>query len=137
MANITKYVGWVALIIAVLVAYKVYTPVSFSHTFGGVGNLKIEQYDPYVLYNGGINSGLPITTSGTLTSGALSAAAATFSGNVTVTTSNTATSTITVGCFQSYATSTATALALRFTASTTAPTNGSGVIPVVSYGTCP
>ncbi len=65
------------------------------------------------------------------------------SGNVTtgktltVTTSNTATSTVTVGCIQSYATSTATSLALRFTASTTAPTNGSGVIPVVSYGTCP
>ena len=62
---------------------------------------------------------------------------ATFNKNVVVTTSNTATSTITVGCFQSYATSTATSLALRFTASTTAPTNGSGVIPVVSYGTCP
>ena len=39
--------------------------------------------------------------------------------------------------FQSYATSTATALKLQFTASTTAPTNGSGVIPVISYGACP
>lgn len=60
-----------------------------------------------------------------------------FGGNLTVTTSNTATSTIIVGCFQSYATSTATALKLMFTASSTAPTNGSGIIPVISYGTCP
>jgi hypothetical protein len=54
-----------------------------------------------------------------------------------VTSANTATSSIEVGCWQSYATSTATALKLMFTASTTAPTNGSGIIPVVSYGTCP
>jgi hypothetical protein len=65
-----------------------------------------------------------------------STAAATFKG-ITNTTSNTATSTLVNGCYQSYATSTATALKLYFTASTTAPTNGSGVIPVVSYGTCP
>lgn len=63
-----------------------------------------------------------------------------FSGGdnaIVVTSSNTATSSIEVGCFQSYATSTATSLKLMFTASTTAPTNGSGVIPVISYGTCP
>jgi hypothetical protein len=58
-------------------------------------------------------------------------------GLLTVTTANSATSTIVVGCTQSYATSTATPLKLMFTASTTAPTNGSGVIPVISYGTCP
>lgn len=43
----------------------------------------------------------------------------------------------TTGCIQEYATSTATSLKLTFIASTTAPTNGSGVIPVISYGTCP
>lgn len=41
-----------------------------------------------------------------------------------------------VGCVQMYATSTATALKMNFVASTTAPTN-TGVISVVSYGTCP
>ena len=57
-------------------------------------------------------------------------------GGIDITTSNSATSSAVFGCWTSYATSTATALKLQFTASTTAPTNGSGVIPVVSYGAC-
>lgn len=112
-----------------------------SQSFGAINNGALVQNYPYwftnstgsgnVLY-AGKSQQFAVTDAGALTAGA-----ATLNGNLTVTTSNTATSTITVGCFQSYATSTATSLALRFTASTTAPTNGSGVIPVVSYGTCP
>jgi len=41
------------------------------------------------------------------------------------------------GCIQEYATSTATSLTVKLVASSTAPTNGSGVIPVVAFGTCP
>ena len=62
--------------------------------------------------------------------------AVTMSSDLTVTTANTATSSVYFGCWQSTATSTDTILSLQFTASTTAPTNGSGIIPVISYGAC-
>ena len=126
--------GATVVVVAIVAVFGILklTSSNGSPSFGAIGNLLAEHYIPYVSTNGGYSSALPIVTTSTLTSGAFTA-----NGNVTVTTSNTATSTITVGCFQSYATSTATSLALRFTASTTAPTNGSGVIPVISYGTCP
>lgn len=39
--------------------------------FGAVGGLLIENYDPYVMSNGGINSALPFQTSSTLTVGGI------------------------------------------------------------------
>lgn len=90
--------------------------------------------------NWNVGGNLAVTGTSAFTGAPTFTADATFNGGdggIVITTSNTATSSIEVGCWQSYATSTATALKLMFTASTTAPTNGSGVIPVVSYGTCP
>ena len=141
MTNILKYAGIVALVVSIVVAVKVFAPIQ-ANTLGAVGNQLIEQYDPYVRYNGGINSALPIQTSGTLTGGALTAAAATFSGNVTVTTSNSATSSATVGCVNTYATSTATAIklfpgAINASASTTYTGGTVGGFVVWAYGTCP
>jgi len=135
MTNILKYAGIVALVVSIVVAVKVFAPIQ-ANTLGAVGNQLIEQYDPYVRYNGGINSALPIQTSGTLTGGA-----STFSGDVTVTTSNTATSTLTVGCIQMYATSTATAVRLEFSTTTQLASYPNGTVPTGSvawrYGTCP
>jgi len=56
--------------------------------------------------------------------------------NLTVSTSNTATSTVAFGCWETTATSTETVMRVEAVASTTAPTNGSGVILVASYGAC-
>lgn len=87
-----------------------------------------------------VGGNLTVTGASAFTGAPTFTADATFNGGdggIVVTTSNTATSSIEVGCWQSYATSTDTALKLMFVASSTAPTNGSGVIPVVSYGTCP
>lgn len=56
---------------------------------------------------------------------------------ITLTTTNSATSSMVVGCTNSYATSTATAINYRVRASSTAPTNGSGLIVEAFYGTCP
>lgn len=123
------FFGAAVVVVAIVAVFSVLSLTKGSGstpTLGAVGNMLAENYIPFVRVNSGYNSAFPITTSGALTGGAL-----------VVTTSNTATSTATFGCWQSYATSTATALSLRFTASTTAPTNGSGVIPVISYGVCP
>lgn len=109
MSTTTKTI--VGLVIALIVGFGAgyvlyHSPASQPSVAGAsAGGKLIEQYDPYVRLNGGINTNLPITLGG--------------------------------GCIQTYATSTATSLALTFAASTTAPTNGSGVITVVSYGTCP
>lgn len=58
-----------ALIIAVI---GLFTPVGkpLRQAFGAVGGQLIEQYDPYVLYNGGINTALPIKTTSTIQIGA-------------------------------------------------------------------
>jgi len=129
MNNTIKIV--VGLIVGVIVGLLIPTGSTTSN-LGGVYH-SVREY-----FNEGISVGKTneftvsnageVVTSGDLTIGG---------GTLTVSTSNTATSTIAVGCIQSYATSTATSLRLQFTASTTAPTNGSGVIPVISYGTCP
>lgn len=112
-----------------------------SSVFGGAGVPTLGALDRTTVSNPWTFLGA-VTNSSTLTQTGVAtfAADAVFNGGdggVVITSSNTATSSITVGCFESYATSTATTLKLMFTASTTAPTNGSGIIPVVSYGTCP
>lgn len=107
-------------------------------SLGGIYHQTVEEF--YAGLKAGTSNQLVISDTGAITtSGALSTTGdSTVSGGTfTVTTANTATSTLIVGCVQSYATSTATAMKLQFTASTTAPTNGSGIIPVISYGACP
>lgn len=59
-------------------------------SFGAVGNLKIEDYDPYVRSNGGINTALGITNSGVLTQSGATA----FTSTVTVGSTGTAFSTL-------------------------------------------
>ncbi len=127
--------GVVIVVISVACSYLLFGRTSTSVAkFGAAvpGQLLAEYYLPFISTNQGFNSAFPIQTTSTLT-----ATGFTDNGNANIVTSNTATSTLTVGCVQSYATSTVTAESLRFVASTTAPTNGSGLIPVVSYGTCP
>lgn len=142
----TNTKAWIVLAVAavlLLVTGFIAGKSPAAKSFGAVGSQLIEQYNPYVLYNGGINSALPITTTDALT-----AAAGTFTGDVTVsggtlnvTTSNTATSTAIMGCAQTYATSTATAITLRIGSANTAATstfqgNGNGFV-TWAYGTCP
>lgn len=57
--NNAGLIGVVALIIAII---GVFTPFGQSAVsqFGAVGGKLIEQYDPYVRYNGGINTQLPM-----------------------------------------------------------------------------
>lgn len=95
--------------------------VGFSHkdalggNLGAVGVKLIENYSPYVKYNGGINSALPIQTSSTI-----KASSATF--------------TATTGCIQLYATSTATAIKEVFV--TTGATSTYNGTVYWSYGSC-
>lgn len=117
---------------------------------GAAGSMLIEQYIPYVLYNGGINTALPATFSDTVTgagstwtTGSFSstlgvtgattlsstlavAATTTASKAVVVSTSNTATSTLSAGCIQMTATSTGNPIRLVFEATTTY-SNGSAL----------
>lgn len=130
----------------VLVAFKLLVPSS-THLFGAnecaTGQTclpSLELTGP----NSGVTNGLQVDSGATTLAGSLAVtglasftATTTLNSTLNITTSNTATSTAIFGCWQSYATSTATTLRLEFTASTTAPTNGSGIIPVISYGKCP
>lgn len=113
MEKILKYAGLVALIIAIVLSFKVF---SSSQSFGGTTN-----FDALTLDSGNL----------TLTNGSIiSSGDATISGGtLNITTANTATSTLVAGCWEFYATSTATAL--KFQASTTP-----GVM-YSQYGACP
>ena len=139
--NKDTIIGFIAIVALVLGGWALLRTGVFSNgastlgaAFSGSGMLA-ENYIPYVMYNGGYNSAKDIATTGNVNgaigtfSGALSAAATTLSGTLTVTTSNAATSTVIAGCYQFYATSTATAQ--KFMASTTP-----GVM-YSQYGTCP
>lgn len=121
MTNITKYVAWAALVIAIIVAAKLFWPVS-SGTLGAVGGQLIEQYDPYVRYNGGINSALPIQTSSTVTS-----AGATNSGITTLTKAT--------FCINFYATSTATQMYMVASTTAVLPA-GAAAVMTANYGSC-
>lgn len=55
------------LITLVIAIIGIFTPFvqSLTSSFGAVGGKLIEQYDPYVRYNGGINTALPFKTTST------------------------------------------------------------------------
>lgn len=74
-------------VIVILVAYNaIVREVNKGDlSLGAPGNMLIEDYDPYVRYNGGINTALGITNSGTLTQ----SGASTFSAAVSMTVSET------------------------------------------------
>lgn len=135
MNKITTAISILALVISVIVGFIALKTSGVS--FGAAGNQLIEQYIPYVLYNGGINTNLPIETGDDLTVDG---------GSATITSSNTATSTLTAGCFQTYATSTASPvkflLGSSFTSTTTFPSGtnlsaGSGGLVAWDFGNCP
>ncbi len=82
--NIWNWVGVVALIVAGVALYFAW-PVSFkapSDALGATPGVKVaENYDPYLRYNGGYYSALPVyTTSSVRADAASTFAAATFSG---------------------------------------------------------
>lgn len=113
----TNKIAIVLSVLALIVSGITYFSIpSASLSLGAVGPKLIEQYDPYVRYNGGVNSALPIKTS---SYGSFS------------------TEKLTNGtfCINFYATSTATAL--HFVASTT-PTlpHGSAAVMTANYGSC-
>lgn len=56
------------IVVGIIAIIGVFTPLvkSLKSSFGAVGGQLIEQYEPYVLYNGGINTALPFQTSSTL-----------------------------------------------------------------------
>lgn len=67
MTNILKYLGVVALVVAVVALVRTYpVKVSGVPVFGALGVQTAENYDPYIRYNGGYNSALPIKTTSTL-----------------------------------------------------------------------
>lgn len=122
MTNIWKIVLAVAVVAIIVLGFIVYKDSSSNLSFGAVGVKLAENYDPYIRYNGGYNSLLPITTTGPLT----------------VTSTNTATSTTIVGCVQTTATSTATPIRLLYNTQATTSLSGTASGTVVwGYGTCP
>lgn len=70
----TKIVAWGGGIIALIALFVTVThlPAKFSdkgQTYGAAGGMLLENYLPYVLYNGGIKTNLDINTAGTFTVG--------------------------------------------------------------------
>lgn len=65
----TNYI-WKGLVIIALVVgiTGLFFPRQADSIFGAVGGKLIEQYDPYVRYNGGINTALPFQTTSTIIS---------------------------------------------------------------------
>lgn len=109
----------IALIALVLGGWNVSEKMSFGAATAPTGML-IEQYVPVVQYNGGIKTALPISILATGTTTEFKKSSSSTQG----------------WCTEFNATSTNTVLNLTFTASSTAPTNGSGVIATVNYGVC-
>lgn len=94
MTNLWKVIAAVALLVSLVAAFEVWSVSHPTVSFGALGPKYAEQYDPYLKYNGGYNSALPIQTTSSVTAGSIS-----------VPTSNTATSTLAAGCIQFNATS--------------------------------
>lgn len=119
----TSVVSVIALVLAVIgIGYTHFATARPSVKLGAVGGQLIEQYDPYVLYNGGINSALPIKTSSTLTSAGVTNSGVTDLTKATF-------------CINFYATSTATQL--HMVASTTASLpHGAAAVMTANYGSC-
>lgn len=68
-------VGVIAAVVVIGGLYIVQQTSDSEASLGVVGSQLIEQYVPYVLYNGGINSALPIETSSTITGGTITGTA--------------------------------------------------------------
>lgn len=93
-----------------------------GNTLGALGVKLIENYSPYVKYNGGTYTALPIQTTSTLSAGAT-----TISGITTLTKST--------FCINFYATSTATVLHMVASTTATLP-NGAAAVITANYGSC-
>lgn len=68
-----KIIGTIAvlaLVLAIFASYELWSVAHPSTAFGAVGVKLAENYDPYIKYNGGYFSLLPISTQGTLQVGA-------------------------------------------------------------------
>lgn len=60
----------VALLLGIFASYELWSTAHPSTAFGSLGVKLAENYDPYIRYNGGYYSLLPINTAGTLQVGA-------------------------------------------------------------------
>lgn len=119
MTSFWKLVSSVSLVIAVIavglaIKSMISTPVGVQ--VGAVGSKYIEQYNPYVKLNGGINTQLPVKTSGQLSASSTVVTGAPF-------------------CIEFYATSTNTVLHLVASTTGSIP-NGSAAAMTANYGTC-
>lgn len=118
-------------------------PKAVSVAGNGTGSMAAEDYNPYIMYNGGYYSQKPIETTSNLTVGGTFGltGAATFNSTITQTSAGTTTAkglstSATKGfCFEFNATSTNQLLNLTFQGTTTA-SSPKGVIPVVQFGAC-
>lgn len=66
MSNKNLTIG--LIVVGIIAIIGVFTPLgqSLTASFGSVGGKLIEQYDPYVRYNGGVNTALPFKTTSTM-----------------------------------------------------------------------
>lgn len=64
MTNGWKWISGIEF--AIVVAIGIWMLIPASHAFGAVGVKLIENYDPYVRYNGGIQTALPFKTTSTM-----------------------------------------------------------------------
>lgn len=93
----------VGLIVAVIVLATQFAVGHFKGTpsasFGAVGGLLIENYDPYVMSNGGINTALPFQTSGGIVNSGTFTQSGAFNqtGSLTIGTNGTAITAIKAG----------------------------------------
>jgi hypothetical protein len=120
-----KIIGVIAVLSILISGYSLYLSFASSPaapSFGSVGVKLAENYDPYLRYNGGYNSALPIQTTNSL-----SAATTTFSAQTNFT--------VPTLCINFFATSTATALELVASTTATLP-NGAAAVITANYGTC-
>lgn len=82
-----KWAGVIAFVLVAIVMVRAYFP-GVSKNFGAVSGMLAENYIPYILYNGGYNSALPLQTSSTITAtgavtaGSIVASSATITGNI-------------------------------------------------------
>lgn len=149
MTNIWKVLVGVSLVLSVMGIYISWSSsLPLTATYGSLGVKLAENYDPYIRYNGGYYSNLPIQTTSTFAAGATTitgtltvSATSTLNGNLNVVTSNTATSSIQVGCIQTVATSTLTPIAVTFSTIATTTTMANGLsnngFVLWQYGKCP
>lgn len=64
MNKIISVIAVSGLLLASLACWVVFGQRVLPHSFGAAGNMLIENYIPYVLYNGGINTAKDLTVSG-------------------------------------------------------------------------